>query len=95
MENKVGFIDLRCNDLNNLSDQSDRISITGVLKNLPLLPGVYRLGMHIQSNLLYKDFFGLLQFEVLQLPLVDDNLPYPIHVRGRTEIDYDFNITKA
>jgi lipopolysaccharide transport system ATP-binding protein len=95
MENKVAFIDLRSNDLNNFSDESNTIAIQGVLKNLPLLPGVYRLGMHIQSNLLYKDFFGLLQFEVLQQPLRDDNLPYPLHVRGRTEIDYDFNIAKS
>jgi len=95
MENKVAFFDLRSNDLNSLSDESNTILINGVLKNLPLLPGVYKLGMHIQSNLLYKDFLGLLQFEVLQQPLKDDNLPYPLHVRGRTEIDYDFSTTKS
>jgi lipopolysaccharide transport system ATP-binding protein len=92
MENKVAFIDLRCNDLSSASDDSHTVSVKGVLKNLPLLPGVYRLGMHIQSNLLYKDFFNLLEFEVLQQPLRDDNLPYPLHVRGRAEIDYDFNV---
>jgi len=92
MENKVAFIDLRSNDLGSISDKRKTVLLKGVLKNLPLLPGIYKLGMHIQSNLLYKDFFGLLQFEVLQQPLTDDNLPYPLHVRGRAEIAYDFNV---
>ena len=92
MENKVAFIDLRSNDLGSISDKRKTVLLKGVLKNLPLLPGIYKLGMHIQSNLLYKDFFGLLQFEVLQQPLTDDNLPYPLHVRGRVEIAYDFNV---
>jgi lipopolysaccharide transport system ATP-binding protein len=92
MEQKVAFFDLRCKELYRVSDISEIIEINGILKNLPLLPGNYKLGLHIQSNLLYKDFFDLLRFEVLQKTLVDDNLPYPLIVRGKAEIDYDFKI---
>jgi len=94
MENKVAFVDLRSNDVHKISDETNKVSLKGVLKSLPLLPGVYKLGLHIQSNLLYKDFFSLLQFEVLQQPLKDNNLPYPLQVRGRTEIDYDFKVVR-
>jgi lipopolysaccharide transport system ATP-binding protein len=92
-EQKVAFIDLRSSQLFKESDKSDTIEIRGCLKSLPLLPGEYKLGIHIQSNMLYKDFFNLLQFEVLQKSLIDDNLPYSIPQRGRAEIDYDFNIS--
>jgi len=91
-EQKVAFCDLRCNELYQRSDNSESVEIRGILKNLPLLPGIYKLGLHVQSNLLYKDFFDLLRFQVLQKTLTDDNLPYPLLVRGRTEIDYDFSV---
>ena len=92
LEQKVAFFDLRCKELYQLSDNNETIEIKGTFKNLPLLPGVYKLGIHIQSNLLYKDFFDLLRFQVLQKPLADDNLPYPLPIRGKAEIDYDFSI---
>ena len=92
LEQKVAFFDLRCKELYQLSDNNETIEIKGSFKNLPLLPGVYKLGIHIQSNLLYKDFFDLLRFQVLQKTLADDNLPYPLPIRGKAEIDYDFSI---
>jgi lipopolysaccharide transport system ATP-binding protein len=92
LEQKVAFFDLRCKELYLVSDNSENIEIKGTFKNLPLLPGFYKLGIHLQSNLLYKDFFDLLRFEVLQKAMVDDNLPYPLPTRGKTEIDYDFTI---
>lgn len=93
LEQKVAFFDLRCNELYLVSDENENVSISGSLKNLPLLPGVYKIGIHLQSNLLYKDFFDLLRFRILQKPLVDDLLPYPLPVRGKVEIDYAFSIT--
>lgn len=92
-EQKIAFVDLRCSELYIQSDKNEKIEIHGTLKDLPLLPGKYKIGIHIQSNLLFNDFFNLLQFEVIQKKLADDNLPYPMSVRGRCEIDYDFNIT--
>jgi lipopolysaccharide transport system ATP-binding protein len=91
-EQKIAFFDLRCSELYETSDISEVIEIHGRLKNLPLLPGFYNIALHIQSNLLYKDFMNLLRFEVVQKTLVDDNLPYPLFVRGKAEIDYDFKI---
>jgi lipopolysaccharide transport system ATP-binding protein len=92
MEQKIAFFDLRCKELYQVSGNNETIEIKGNFKNLPLLPGVYKLGIHIQSNLLYKDFFDLLRFSVLQKVMIDDNFPYPITTRGKAEIDYDFSI---
>ncbi len=94
-DQKVAFLDLRCDDLYNKSTVSKEIEISGCLKNLPLLPGLYKLGIHIQSNLLFKDFFDLLTFEVLQKKLSNNNLPYDLSVRGVLEIDYAINDIKS
>jgi lipopolysaccharide transport system ATP-binding protein len=91
-EQKSAFIDLRCDALYRRSDDNHQISINGTLKHLPLLPGVYRIGIHIQSNMVYDDFNHLLQFKVMQKDLTDDVAPYPVGIRGRTEIAYDFEI---
>lgn len=92
LEQKVAFFDLRSNTLTTQSDISKTIEITGNFKNMPLLPGIYKMGIHLQSNLLYKDFFDLIQFEVLQKKLTDDNIAYPVQVRGMCDIDYSFEI---
>lgn len=92
LEQKIAFFDLRSNVLTSKSDLSTTIEIGGNLKALPLLPGIYKMGIHVQSNLLYKDFFDLIQFEVLQKKLTDDNMPYPLQVRGMCDIDYNFEV---
>lgn len=91
-EQKVAFFDLRSNTLTANSDLSTSIEITGTFKSLPLLPGKYKLGLHIHSNLLYDDFFDLLQFEVTQKKLLNNTIAYPLHVRGMCDIDYAFEI---
>ena len=91
-EQKVAFFDLRSNALTANSDLNTNIEITGTLKSLPLLPGKYKLGLHIHSNLLYDDFFDLLQFEVIQKKLLNNIIAYPLHVRGLCDIDYAFEI---
>jgi lipopolysaccharide transport system ATP-binding protein len=91
-DQKAGFIDLRDDDLFKASASGRKIEIKGTLKYLPLKPGKYKIGMHVQSSLLYKDFFNLIQFEVLQKELVNQLHPYPLNVRGYTEIDYNFTI---
>ncbi len=91
-EQKAAFIDLRCNDLFNRTALTNTVALNGCLKNIPLIPGKYKIGLHVQSNLLYKDFFNLLQFEVLQKEMTDGLLPYPLQVRGNTEMEYSFTI---
>jgi lipopolysaccharide transport system ATP-binding protein len=94
-EQKVAFFDLRSDTLTANSDLSTTIEITGTLKSLPLLPGKYKLGLHIHSNLLYDDFFDLLQFEVSPKKSINNFLAYPLHVRGLCDIDYAFEIKKS
>ena len=89
-DQKAGFIDLRSEDMFKITALQEKFEIKGALKHLPLRPGKYKIGLHLQSNLLYKDFFNLLQFEVLQNQLKDNLLPYPLHVRGYAELDYSF-----
>lgn len=90
---KVAFIDLRNPDV--FKSETNIIKIEGVLKQLPLLPGVYSLGIHINSSLVYKDFFELINFKVEQKHLAKDIIPYPLNVRGKVELDFDINYNNA
>lgn len=91
-DQKVSFIDLRCNNLFAISAANNSLTIEGTLQRIPYLPGKYKVGFHLQSNLVYHDFVNLLQFEVVQKDLTDNLMPYPLHVRGNIELDYTFNI---
>ncbi|AMQ01255.1 ABC transporter ATP-binding protein [Pedobacter cryoconitis] len=91
-DQKAGFVDLRSEEMFKISTSEKKFEIKGILKNLPLKPGKYKIGLHIQSNLLYKDFFSLLQFEVLQKELTSKLLPYPLPIRGYMEVDYHFTV---
>ena len=91
-DQKAGFVDLRSEEMFKISTSEKKFEIKGILKHLPLRPGRYKIGLHIQSNLLYKDFFSLLQFEVLQKELISKLLPYPLPVRGYMELDYHFTV---
>ncbi|KQR72696.1 ABC transporter ATP-binding protein [Pedobacter sp. Leaf176] len=87
---KVAFIDLRNEKLLKIYNSTFKISVSGTILNLPLLPGRYNLGIHVNSALLYKDFFDLIQFVVHQKAMADDITPYPVHIRGNIELDYKF-----
>ena len=91
-DQKAGFLDLRSEEMFKISAAEKKFEIKGILKHLWLKPGKYKIGLHIQSNLLYKDFFSLLQFEVLQKELTSKLLPYPLSIRGYMEVDYHFTV---
>jgi len=91
-DQKAGFLDLRSEEMFKISAAEKKFEIKGILKHLSLKPGKYKIGLHIQSNLLYKDFFSLLQFEVLQKELTSKLLPYPLSIRGYMEVDYHFTV---
>lgn len=91
-DQKAGFVDLRSAEMFKISTSKKKFEIKGILKHLQLKPGKYKIGLHIQSNLLYKDFFSLLQFEVLQKELTSKLLPYPLPIRGYMEVDYHFTV---
>ena len=89
---RVAIADLRCDDLFKVSGQKDMYEIKGKIKNLPLLPGTYQLGIYIQSRAVSGDYNNLLQFEVLEKKYKDDILPYSLSLRGKVEIDHVFDI---
>lgn len=92
MDQKMAVMDFRCDALYAQSDKSNLIAVKGVLTDLPLLPGIYKFALYIQSVLAHKEFVNLLRFEVTQKPLMDDTLAYPLNVRGRLEVNYKIEI---
>ena len=89
---RVAIADLRCDDLFKISGQKDTYEVKGKIKSLPLLPGIYQLGIYIQSRAVSGDYNNLLQFEVLEKKYREDILPYNLSLRGKIEVDHTFVI---
>jgi len=91
-DQKIAFIDLRDSDLHDANITNPVLFIRGKVKAIPFVPGIYNIGLHVQSSICYKDYFNLLSFEVQEREM--DILPYEVSVRGRVELETSFNIEK-
>jgi len=91
-EQRLAVADLRNSDLFRISNSKNSYEITGKLKHLPFLPGIYQFGLYIQSHSTSGNFYNLLQFEVFQKSREENILPYDLSVRGKIEIDHTFVI---
>ncbi|MGY3053547.1 lipopolysaccharide transport system ATP-binding protein [Pedobacter sp. UYEF25] len=90
-DHKIAFIDLRRENIRKKMTAGDLFEISGKIMRLPLLPGNYSLTLHVESNLVFNDYFDLLQFNVVERDNIAGILPYPMHVRGRLQMECDFD----
>lgn len=79
---RVGIIDLR--DINKICRIDKRITlcICGELDAFPLVDGVYKIGLFIDSNAIQGNFFDIIDLNVISARLESDLLPYPVSARG-------------
>ena len=86
---KIIFIDLREKGLFQIQNTNPILNLKGVMERIPLIPGIYSIGLHVQSVLCYKDFDNLIHFEVTEREL--EILPYDLGVRGKVELKLSFD----
>jgi lipopolysaccharide transport system ATP-binding protein len=90
LNERVGIIDLRHRDLGTRSLQSNRITVRGKINKLPLIEGIYSLGLYVSSALCQGDYLNLKRLEVLSVQ--GEFVPYALKYRGYTEFDATFTV---
>lgn len=90
LNERVGIVDLRREALWSMSSERNQISIEGTFHKLPLIEGVYNLGLYISAARCQGDFLNLKRIEVL--PPKSDFVPYALKHRGAVEFDRSFKI---
>jgi lipopolysaccharide transport system ATP-binding protein len=90
LNERVGILDLRANNLYEVSTQKNEISVKGVLKSMPLIEGNYFVGLNIVSNSFQGDYYKLTRFEVL--PISREIIPFDKKYRGYVDFEYEFEI---
>ena len=90
LNERVGILDLRKNDLWTKSAMNSEVTIKGKIKKLPLIEGVYHVGVYIGSTLCSGDFLNLKRIEIE--PQEVDHVPYAIKYRGFMEFENEFII---
>ena len=90
LNERVGILDFRSEDLFTRSTTQQKLMIKADLRKIPLLEGVYYAGIYMASNLFEGHYYNLAKFEVHHA--AKDILPYDAKHRGLLEFDYDFKI---
>lgn len=90
MNERIGILDLRSQELFEKSSSQTIISVTGRVNSLPLIEGNYLVGLHISSILFHGDVLDLSIFKIL--PSLRKISPYDIQHRGKVEFQQEFQI---
>jgi lipopolysaccharide transport system ATP-binding protein len=93
LQERVAIIDLRKGRYTIQPGKSMKFQID--IRRIPLIEGDYRVGLFLGSNVLSGNFDDLINLQVENARNAGDLLPYPLEVRGKMEIDYEFNTETA
>lgn len=90
---RVAIVDLRHPEgIPHQLRPGELLRFNGVLKNLPLVEGEYRVGLFQNNNHYYGDYLDLATFTVANAPTSGPNVPYKAVHRGFVELQSKFDI---
>lgn len=84
---RIAIVDLRTKGLVG-KKIGGRLEITGVIKKVPFIEGIYRMGLYVTNNEEGKNFFDLIKFEVSD-NTTSEFIKYPKEVRGVIEVNHE------
>ncbi len=91
LNERVGIIDLRNKELIEKSSIQNEIHIDVLVDSVPLVEGIYHIGLYISSVYCQGDFYQLAQVEILKKET--NYVPYDIKYRGYAEFKTNFHIS--
>lgn len=87
---RVAILDLRHDDLWDISNRENTITVTGKISGIPFIEGNYSIGLYIVSSLCSGDYFNLKRLSVN--PNEGKFVPYAAKYRGSIELKNEFTI---
>jgi homopolymeric O-antigen transport system ATP-binding protein len=91
LNERIGIIDLRHEDLFNISNQNNVVNCGGRIERIGLVEGSYHIGLYISSSLCHGDFLNLATFEVKEE--TGGYIPYSTRYRGFVEFNNHFSFS--
>ena len=89
---RIALIDLRSNEIVGKKIGSNLV-VKGKIKNNMFIASQYSVGIYISNNSESKDFYDLLEFEVIDSRIADF-IKYPLEVRGVIELNHELISTE-
>lgn len=85
---RIAIVDLRVPGTNYRLNSNQELKISGQLKNLPLVEGIYNIGLFYMGNFIHENILDL-----FSLHIINENkqlVKYPAEVRGYVDLNNDF-----
>lgn len=89
-QERIAIMDLRSNSLSSRDWKRPEITIELKLADFPLVEGVYYIGVYLESDLFSGNILDLLKITARSNS--ENYKAYPVHVRGTTELKYQFEM---
>lgn len=90
-QERVAIIDLRSEELFDITKLKSGLEVSIVIREIPLIEGDYHIGLYVESNLCTGNFLDLLKLTVRPARNLRTE-PYPVQVRGVVELKNSFII---
>lgn len=90
LQERIGIIDLRHDDLVSASLRKQEITIRGCIRSIPLIEGNYQLGLFVSSDLFRGDILDVKRLVVNSR--ISPFVPYARKHRGYLEFETDFKV---
>lgn len=87
-EVRVAIVDLRSSGLPLAFAAGQTRTLSGTIKQLPLVDGTYRLGLYLSTGDYIGNTFGLFDLIVAARVQAGSHAPYPAEYRGVVELDF-------
>ncbi len=81
---RIAIIDLRNNNF--LGLRLNKLVLDGEIEKLPLIPGLYKIGLFLSTTSNSANFFDLVSFEIVD-SIPSNFIKYPVDVRGIVELN--------
>ncbi|MEP6783313.1 MAG: ABC transporter ATP-binding protein [Acidobacteriota bacterium] len=86
-EMRVGIVDLRSSGLPASVAAGESWSLSGTIKNIPLVEGDYRVGLYVVGGTFTGNLFDLVELTVAARAMEGGHAPYSAGLRGVVEFD--------
>jgi len=92
LDKRISVVDFRNDILFDKSNKKLFLTFSGTLFNVNLIPGIYSIGIFLNSEFCSGDFLNISQFQIVEKISKPNIIQYPPEVRGSTFFNHNLII---